>query len=174
MVISEAISEAMRAHAARYPLMEVRDWYKLIYQAEFGGGHLISDAETARIRFIDEWENAVSQDMLELIEEPIGSGFCRINLRPARKAGIPPEAVFEAFLSGAATSSGSDAGMRGKIRLLVEFLASVKTGCTPEALLAFLGSLEGPGFPPVSHSDAYRANYKPSYRIIRAGTLAIP
>ena len=31
-------------HAARYPLMEPRDAVKLIYQNEFGGGHLIRDA----------------------------------------------------------------------------------------------------------------------------------
>lgn len=168
----EAMAEVMRAHAARYPLMEPQDWYKLIYQGEFGGGHLIADAEAARARFMDEWEKAGTPGRDEMIEEPVGGGLCRVHLRPARDAGILPEAVFGAFLSGAGEPCGNDAGMREKIRILVEFLATGDSRCTAEGLLAFIGNLEGEGFPQVSHSEAYRAHYRPSYRIIRAGELA--
>ena len=39
------LKQILISHAARYPLMEPTDAVKLIYQNEFGGGHLIRDTE---------------------------------------------------------------------------------------------------------------------------------
>ena len=41
----EELRAILIAHARRYPLMQPRDAVKLIYQNEFGGGHLIRDEE---------------------------------------------------------------------------------------------------------------------------------
>ncbi len=165
------LAEVMRAHAARYPLMEAQDWYKLIYQGEFGGGHLIADADAARKRFMDEWEKAGPSSPDELLEEPLGSGLSRIHLRPARTAGILPEVIFDAFLLDAALPCGSDAGMREKLRLLGCFLAEGNAACTSGSLQAYLDGFCGKCFPMQSHSERYRALYRPSYRIIRSGSL---
>ena len=166
-----AMSEAMAAQAARYPLMEAQDWYKLVYQGEFGAGHLIADIEAARMRFMDEWGKAGPVSPGELLEEPIGGGFCRLHLRPAKGSGAPPEAIFSAFLSGAAITCGSAEGMRKKLRTLEEFLDDGRMKCTSDELRAFIKGYEGRGYPMVSHSECYRSEYRPSYRIIRAGDL---
>ena len=42
----EELRAILLAHAKRYPLMQPRDAVKLIYQNEFGGGHLIRDEQT--------------------------------------------------------------------------------------------------------------------------------
>ena len=36
----EELERILREHAERYPLMQPTDAVKLIYQNEFGGGHL--------------------------------------------------------------------------------------------------------------------------------------
>lgn len=36
----------LRDHASRYPRMEPTDAVKLVYQNEFGGGHLIRNPES--------------------------------------------------------------------------------------------------------------------------------
>ena len=41
----EELRAILLAHAKRYPLMQPQDAVKLIYQNEFGGGHLIRDEE---------------------------------------------------------------------------------------------------------------------------------
>ena len=41
----EELKAILITHAKRYPLMQPRDAVKLIYQNEFGGGHLICDEE---------------------------------------------------------------------------------------------------------------------------------
>ena len=40
------LETVLKAHAARYPKMEPTDAVKLLYQNEFGGGHLIRDRES--------------------------------------------------------------------------------------------------------------------------------
>lgn len=167
----QGMLEIFRAHAVRYPLMEPRDWYKLIYQSEFGGGHLIADADAARARFLDEWDKAGPASQDEAIEEAVGSGFCRLHLRPARRSGLSAEALFDAFLSGAAFACGSYAGLRRKLLLLEGFLTAEDAVSALYDLRDFVGGIAAEGFPMVSHSAAYRAQYRPSYRIIRAGTL---
>ena len=42
----ETLALILASHAERYPLMEPTDAVKLIYQNEFGGGHLIRDEES--------------------------------------------------------------------------------------------------------------------------------
>ena len=46
--------EILNEHAKRYPKMEARDWFKLLYQSEFGGGHLIADKNMALRRLENE------------------------------------------------------------------------------------------------------------------------
>ena len=41
----EELKVILITHANRYPLMQPQDAVKLIYQNEFGGGHLIRDEE---------------------------------------------------------------------------------------------------------------------------------
>lgn len=162
--------EVFRAHACRYPLMEPRDWYKLIYQSEFGGGHLVADAEAARARFMKEWEEAGPAEPHEVLEESVGGGLCRIHLRPAKREGVRPEAVFDAFLESASAYRGSDSGMRRKALMLEGFLAEGGLACSLGGFRAYMGAIAESGFPMVSHSDAYRAGYRPSYRIIGSGS----
>ena len=41
------LSEILRAHSARYPLMMPCDAVKLIYQNEFGGGHIVENEKAS-------------------------------------------------------------------------------------------------------------------------------
>lgn len=44
----------LTAHAARYPLMRPADAVKLLYQQEFGGGHLVTDTADSLVRLRTE------------------------------------------------------------------------------------------------------------------------
>ena len=69
----------LRCHAQRYPLMEPTDAVKLIYQNEFGGGHLIRDPEAVR-QFLYREYGDISKDPAQPRLEPIGNGLVRVNL----------------------------------------------------------------------------------------------
>ena len=62
-------------HVKKYPLMEIRDIAKLIYQSEFGGGHMIADSSMSLRRIQEEYQTLtqvasyVYQDDIFLKEE---------------------------------------------------------------------------------------------------------
>ena len=68
-------------HVKKYPLMEIRDIAKLIYQNEFGGGHMISDSSMSLRRIQEEYQSLDSDALCVLhVVESIGNGLSRIYL----------------------------------------------------------------------------------------------
>ena len=64
----ETLSKILLNHAGRYPLMEPTDAVKLIYQNEFGGGHLIRDVDSCLNYLRQEYES-VSNYLTHLMME---------------------------------------------------------------------------------------------------------
>ena len=161
----------LRAHAARYPLMEPRDAVKLVYQNEFGGGHLIRN-EQACMEFLQREYTSVPQDPDVPLLEDIGNGLCRVNLAALDAHGISPTELGAAFIRSAAQTRGSVASFRKKLALLQKLTAEGAMPFSQEALGAYLIDYETAGFPPVSHSNTYRNAYHPAYRVIRTESLS--
>lgn len=162
--------EIILAHAKSYPLMQPLDAVKLCYQACFGAGHLIADADAARERLQYEYTQTKPDDT-ELLEALPG-GYARLNLGAAKRQGISPELVFALFSATAAITLGDDAPARFRdmldcVRDLSERGSFAFTRAELDSFLA--GYLTGePVPPPVSHSEEYRQAYTPSYRVIDA------
>lgn len=153
------------AHARKYPLMEPTDAVKLLYQSEFGGGHLIRDEKTC-LRFLQrEYEATPQRQDIPLAEE-IGGGIARVNLAALDAHGLSVEELGQDFLRSAAQPRGSMELFRGKLELLTALTASGQMPFSLDALQAYLAQYEAAGFPPVSHSDAYRRAYHPAYRVV--------
>ena len=77
-------------HAKKYPLMEPVDAVKLIFQNEFGGGHLITGKEAGLNRLQEEYRNIIQSDDITLHED-IGNGIARINLSALDAYGLTIE-----------------------------------------------------------------------------------
>ena len=75
----EELEQILREHAKRYPLMQPTDAIKLIYQNEFGGGHLIRDEE-ACLNYLRREYTSVAKDPTVPLYEDIGNGIIRVNL----------------------------------------------------------------------------------------------
>ena len=79
----EELKKILREHASRYPLMEPADAVKLIYQNEFGGGHLIKDRQ-ACLDYLRKEHESVQFDPDMPRQEPIGNGIVRVHLAAVR------------------------------------------------------------------------------------------
>lgn len=159
------------AHARRYPLMEARDAVKLIYQNEFGGGHLIRD-ESACLDFLRrEYESAKQHPDLPLQEE-IGNGIVRVNLAALDAGGYSVDALGNAFLLSAAVHQGNLDSFLHKLSILSELTEDGKMPFSPKNLETYLESYAAAGYPPVSHSETYRNAYHPAYRVIKKEYLS--
>jgi hypothetical protein len=161
------MKELMRTHLRKYPKMQVVDMVKLLYQSEFAGGHMVSDAAESLSRLTCEYEGLKPSDTAEAFED-IGGGLCRLHLGALSTLGIQPQTVNRMFVATANTEKGSTVRFDAK---LDEFLACCHSGELPFAAdeaEAYIRNYRIQSCPPVSHSAAYRAAYAPAYRVIKA------
>lgn len=159
------LKQILTDHARRYPLMEPTDAVKLIYQNEFGGGHLIWDEDSCAVYLHREYESVTQSKTLPLTEE-IGNGLVRIYLQALDAHGISPEALAETFIRSAAEHTGTLDSFLIKLDILRQ---TVQEGCfrfSSKELETYLCTYAAAGYPMVSHSEAYRRSYKPAYRIV--------
>ena len=161
----ETLEQILRQHAARYPQMEPRDAVKLIYQNEFGGGHLIRDVLACQ-EYLQKEYASVRQDPDAPLLEDIGNGLVRVNLAALDTHGISPEELGNAFICSAGIHRGSLDSFRRKLLVLQSLTRLGKTPFCPDSLRSYLADYEDAGFPPVSHSDTYRNAYHPAYRVV--------
>lgn len=153
----EELKNILLSELERHPAMELQDLSKLIYQNEFGGGHLLSDPVRAKKWLCEEMDTCEESD--EPLITPIGNGMVRVNLRPARGR-LTPETLFAMFYRSSEKLRGSVEGYVKKLDLLYEL------GFEKAKVDGFLAEYKKAGYPPVYHSDAYRAAYAPAYRVI--------
>ena len=153
------------AHAKKYPMMEPTDAVKLLYQSEFGGGHLIRDVNVC-LNFLRREYAATTQSTDLPLTEDIGNGFVRVNLAALDHSSFSVELLGEIFLLSAKHPHGSMDSFRDKLALLVKLTQEGTMPFSIDALQNYLVDYEKAGFPPVSHSENYRAAYHPAYRVI--------
>ena len=160
----EELRAILIAHAKRYPLMQPTDAVKLIYQNEFGGGHLIRD-EQACLNYLRREYTSVAKDPTVPLYEDIGNGIIRVNLAAVKPEDL--EQLGRAFIDSAAKHKGTMDRFLNKLEVLRKLANEGVFNFDTNALNAYLSEYEAAGCPAVSHSPKYREVYKPAYRIIR-------
>ena len=157
--------DILMAHARRYPQMACTDAVKLLFQNEFGGGHMIAD-EKACLAFLRREYEATAQQPDAALTEDIGNGTVRVMLCALDAHGFAPEALGQAFLRSASVS-GSPERFQQKLALLRRLTEEGIFAFPPGELEAYLYDYAAAGYPPVSHSPRYRQLYAPAYRVLR-------
>lgn len=157
------LERILREHAIRYPIMEPTDAVKLIYQNEFGGGHLIRDEISCRNYLRREYDAVIKNNDL-LRWEDIGNGIVRVNLAALKEADL--EWLGTAFIRSAEEHRGNLDAFKVKLTLLRVLTEKGIFSFSSEELETYLTAYEAAGFPAVSHSQRYRDCCSPAYRII--------
>ena len=160
------MTEILRAHFVRYPQMTPQDAVKLLYQSAFGPGHLIRDEDLARRRLAEELDRTPPCD--GELSEPIGGGYARLHLGAAKARGLSPEAVCAAFFTAAAAPCPGKTAFEAGLSLLETLAAKGEAPFSAGALADYLAAYRAEGCPMVSHSEPYRAAYRPAYRVVPA------
>ena len=159
----EELQKVLREHAKRYPLMQPRDAVKLIYQNEFGGGHLIRDEQACLNNLRQEYASA-EKDPTAALYEDIGNGIVRVNLAAVKPEDL--EQLGKAFIDSAAKHKGTMDRFLNKLEVLRKLANEGVFNFDTNALSSYLTEYKAAGYPAVSHSPEYRQAYKPAYRII--------
>ena len=159
----EELKAILITHAKRYPLMQPRDAVKLIYQNEFGGGHLIRDEE-ACLNYLRREYADLEKDQTAPLCEDIGNGIVRVNLTALKEEDL--EQLGKAFIDSAAKHKGTMDSFLNKLEVLRKLANEGVFNFDTNALSSYLTEYKAAGYPAVSHSEQYRQAYKPAYRII--------
>jgi hypothetical protein len=159
----EELKAILITHAKRYPLMQPRDAVKLIYQNEFGGGHLIRD-EQACLNYLRQEYASAEKDPTAALYEDIGNGIVRVNLAAVKPEDL--EQLGRDFIASATKHKGTLDSFLNKLEVLRTLTAEGVFAFDLDALNSYLSEYEAAGYPAVSHSEQYRQAYKPAYRII--------
>ena len=158
-------------HASRYPVMEPTDAVKLLYQNEFGGGHLIRDEGQCLAYLRSEYAHTLQSPDIPLAED-IGNGMVRIHLGGLDAWGYSVDQLGAEFIRSAQNQAGSLSSFLSKLALLRQLAKEGLLPFSSDALENYLSDYEKAGYPMVSHSDTYRRTYSPAYRVIRREYLS--
>lgn len=153
----------LKAHGARYPFMEPTDGVKLIYQNEFGGGHLIRSEETC-LAYLRREYAAVPKDPAAPSYEDIGNGIVRVNLAALQEEDL--ERLGKTFIRSAAAHTGEMGSFLQKLEVLRKLTGQGVFSFGSEELEDYLARYAQAGYPAVSHSETYRKHYSPAYRVV--------
>lgn len=166
------LEQVLEWHIRRYPLMQPIDALKLLYQGEFGGGHLIRDPDTCLQGLREEYAHTEQVQEASLLE-PLNGDVMRVNLAALEGHGLSVEKVFQAFLASSEAIKGS---MEHFGRAAVHAApsgwrnaASIYFGGFDDQLFPYIAQ----GFPPCSHSEQYRVAYHPAYRVVLRSLLGV-
>ena len=152
-------------HAIKYPLMESSDAVKLIYQNEFGGGHLITD-KTASLKRLAQECQSLSQSNGTRLFDDIGNGVVRINLSAMDANNLSIENLNEMFVASSGIIQGTKESFTEKLNVLINLTVEGIFDFDALSLRTYLDTYMGMGYPPVSHSKVYKETYNPAYRVV--------
>lgn len=147
-----------------HPNLQPQDIIKLCYQAAFGAEHLLSDFSFAERYFETEFQNTPCCD--DPLFEEISSSVCRINLGAWKNTSMPSKWLYQMFINSAVVlSDGSDMFMK-YLEYAETFVKTANVSFTLDDWHIYLTHYKELGMPSVHHSEQYRTQEHPAYRIV--------
>ena len=149
-------------HCRAYPKAQLQDIFKYIYQSAYGCEHMITSLEAVTERIKKEYESSPRNHQPVV---SLDSDFCRVPLS-VLDTGISPETLGRLFFLSAKKEVGKTDALLEKLKASRELIAEKKLPFGLEDFDMALSKWEGTGFQSISHSEAFRNEYSPSYRVI--------
>ena len=150
-------------HYRKYPKLQIQDIFKFIHQSVCGCEHFVSTAEDATERIKKEYFT-VSKEASPLIEQLDGA-FSRVHLS-CMNSGITPETFGKLFYLSAIRDDYCIKSIERKIEVAKQLIHEGEISLSESEFSVAAEKWKRECFPAVHHSDIFREEYKPSYRVI--------
>ena len=154
------LTEQLRLH----PVIQPQDIVKMCYQAAFGAEHLLKDISAAENYFYSEYNSIPCSD--ELLFEEISDSVCRINLSAWKKTGMPAKWLFHMFINSASIDANGRSIFMEYLNIANDFIQTEDMSFSFEKWDNYIEHYQKLGMPSVHHSQIYRENEHPAYRIV--------
>ena len=161
------MDEIMLDHVRRYPRMQVQDAVKLLYQREYGNGHMITDEEDSLFRLNTEYSQMIKKADFDspLSCDPIGGGYVRVHLGSLPE-GLSLETLNRIFIRSAQDAAGSREQFANSLEELKREAGAGNLPWSLHEVEAYLNDYTRQADPVVSHTHEFRSFYHPAYRVI--------
>ena len=167
--------KCLTEHIKIHPALKPQDVIKFCYQATFGAEHLLSDTDAAKRYFIDEYDSTDPADM-PLLEE-LNEKYSRVNIAAWKRVGLGREKLFEIFAASASDSSAEHSDrpgpeiLKGYLLTAEKLITEIPCDITMDDWKSGIEKYIASGMNPVHHSEEYRKNYHPAYRVVKTTLL---
>ncbi len=161
--MKDEISKILIKQFEIYPKSQIIDFLKVIYQNEFGCGHLIDDSVNSLNRIKDELTSAaeIKSDIIEFI----GNGLCRVHLQILREKSLSAETFNKIFVLSALRLRGNKESFIEKVHIFEELCSEKILPFCADELRKIISKWEADGEYAFRHSEVFRENYSPAYRV---------
>jgi thymidylate kinase len=155
--------ELLIKHFEKYPKLRAEDIFKFIFQSAFGCEHLVSN-EAAALEYIKKEYSSLSDGETARIEKLDGE-YARVHLSCLRD-GLSPETLARLFCLSAKKEENGQERLLEKLSVAAELVDERIIPLDREDFERKLDEWREAGYPAVHHSDAFRSEYHPAYRVI--------
>ena len=135
----------------RYPNQKTQDLIKLNYQAILGSGHLINNIDDNYRYLLNEYKN-IQYDENHVLYEEISNELVRVHL----------EAIEEKYLRIYHFLFMKSVSIKHEMNTFINLLNEIKTDENKTEIEEYINK----GCPMVSHSESFREEYHPHYRLM--------
>ncbi|NLZ83593.1 MAG: hypothetical protein GX915_08010 [Clostridiales bacterium] len=163
---SVAFASYLKQQALLHPSMQSQDVMKLCFQAAFGAEHILRDKDKALEYLLEEFDQTPANNID--VFEAICNEYSRCNIAAWKHLNLPTEWLFRMFYNTASSKTNNSE------TYFMECLDKV-ADCVNNGILPF--SMEewenyrkeymAGGIRPLHHSESYRFNERPAYRIVK-------
>lgn len=160
---SESTRNLLIKHCQQYPLLQIRDIFKFIYQSSFGCEHMVSSLENATdyIRKESQYCSEKNENLIDVLD----GAYSRVHLSYLKR-GLSTQTLGKLFFISAKKEPNGKTETEDKLNIAKELVCE---GALPFSLCEFekaVGEWQAVGYAAIHHSDTFRANYNPSYRVV--------
>lgn len=158
-------------HLSCHSSVQPQDILKFCYQSAFGAEHLLTDEAAARDHFDREYVSALPRDVP--LYESLTPNLCRVDLGAWKKLSLPADYLFRMFMASAYPKQDGHIKMDQYLTLAETAIKKGKASFSMEQWQVQLEQYKAAGIRAVHHSEVYREQEKPCYRVIEKEFLAM-
>ena len=159
----EQTRQLLQKHYKSYPCLQPQDVFKFLFQSALGCEHLVASYDTA-LEYIKREQLSANVNAIPLVERLDGH-YSRVYLS-CLKDGLSAQTLAKLFCLSAKKEEDGHHLLQQKLRVATSL---VEEGLLPLSKQDFhqkLNAWQHMGCPAIHHSDVFRQEYRPAYRVI--------
>lgn len=160
---SEKTRELLIQHCKRYPHFKSEDIFKFLYQSTFGCEHMVRSSECAADYIQKEYDSTLYTEPSTI--EELDGDYSRISLSYLSN-GLSATTLGKLFCLSAKNEHGNIEDLKEKISVAATLVSDGSIAISPLEFFTELKKWEAEGYPALHHSDTFKREYHPSYRVI--------